>query len=63
MIDKYLLGLRQKEYRERKAIDWANDLYRMNKKYMNQPEVSAETLALWDSQPAITFDLGSKKKD
>lgn len=62
MLDRYLLGLRQKEYREREAQKLKTELVRNNNKYMNQEPVSAEMLALWDSQPAITFNLDNRKK-
>ena len=38
-----------------------NTRARMNREYMNQPEVDKETLELWNNQPAIHFDLGENK--
>lgn len=59
--DKYLMYLRQQEYKKRIIIKVDNTRVRMNREYMNQPEVDPETLALWNSQPPIHFDLGGKK--
>lgn len=63
--DKYLMYLRQQEYKkrikERIKIKVDNTRVRMNREYMNQPEVDKETLELWNNQPAIHFDLGENK--
>jgi hypothetical protein len=53
--------LRQQEYKKRIKIKVANTRARMNREYMNQPEVDKETLELWNKQPAIYFDLGGNK--
>lgn len=53
--------LRQQEYKKRIKIKVANTRARMNREYMNQPEVDKETLELWNNQPAIHFDLGENK--
>ena len=42
--DKYLMYLRQQEYKKRIKL--------------NQPATDKETLELWNNQPAIHFDLG-----
>ena len=60
--DKYLMYLRQQEYKKRIIIKVDNTRVRMNREYMNQQEVDKETLELWDSQPEIHFDLGENKK-
>ena len=59
--DKYLMYLRQQEYKKRIIIKVNNTRVRMNREYMNQPEVDKETLELWSSQPPIHFDLGENK--
>lgn len=59
--DKYLMYLRQQEYKKRIKLKVANTRARMNREYMNQPEVDKETLELWNNQPAIYFDLGGNK--
>lgn len=59
--DRYLMYLRQQEYKKRIIIKVDNTRVRMNREYMNQPEVDKETLEFWDSQPPIHFDLGGKK--
>ena len=63
--DKYLMYLRQQEYKklikERIKIKVEYTRVRMNREYMNQPEVDKETLELWNNQPAIHFDLGGNK--
>ena len=59
--DKYLMYLRQQEYKKRIIIKVDNTRVRMNREYMNQPEVDKKTLELWDSQPPIHFDLGENK--
>ena len=59
--DKYLLYLRQQEYKKRIKIKVANTRARMNREYMNQQEVDNETLELWNNQPAIHFDLVKNK--
>lgn len=60
--DRYLMYLRQQEYKKRIIIKVDNTRIRMNREYMNQPEVDKETLELWNSQPTIHFDLGENKK-
>ena len=59
--DRYLMYLRQQEYKKRIIIKVDNTRIRMNREYMNQPEVDKETLELWNSQPAIHFNLGENK--
>ena len=59
--DRYLMYLRQQEYKKRIIITVDNTRIRMNREYMNQPEVDKETLELWDSQPPINFDLGENR--
>ena len=59
--DRYLMYLRQQEYKKRIIIKVDNTRIRMNREYMNQPEVDKETLELWDSQPPINFDLGENR--
>ena len=59
--DKYLMYLRQQEYKKRIKLKVANTRARMNREYMNQQEVYKETLELWNKQPAIYFDLGGNK--
>ena len=59
--DKYLMYLRQQEYKKRIKLKVANTRVRMNREYMEQPEVDKETLELWNKQPAIYFDLGENK--
>ena len=61
--DKYLMYLRQQEYKKRIKLKVANTRARMNREYMNQPAPDKETLELWDNQPAIYFDLGENKWD
>jgi hypothetical protein len=55
--DRYLMYLRQQEYKKRIIIKVDNTRVRMNREYMNQQEVDNETLELWNSQPPIHFDL------
>ena len=55
--DKYLMYLRQQEYKKRIKIKVDNTRVRMNREYMNQPEMDEETLEIWNSQPPIHFDL------
>ena len=55
--DKYLMYLRQQEYKNRIKLKVDNTRVRMNREYMKQPEVDKETLELWNNQPAIYFDL------
>lgn len=62
MLDRYLLSLRQKEYRQRLKQNLDNVLYWNNKFYMNQEPATQEELELWNSQPAITFNLDERKK-
>lgn len=59
--DRYLMYLRQQEYKKRIIIKVDNTRIRMNREYMNQPEVDKETIELWNMQPAIHFDLGENK--
>ena len=59
--NKYLMYLRQQEYKNRIKLKVANTRARMNREYMNQPEVDKETLDTWNSQPPIHFDLGENK--
>lgn len=59
--DRYLMYLRQQEYKKRIIIKVDNTRIRMNREYMNQQEVDKETLELWNSQPIIHFDLGENK--
>lgn len=59
--DKHSMYLRQREYKKRIKIKVANTRARMNREYMNQPEVDKKTLELWNNQPAIHFDLGGNK--
>lgn len=59
--DKYSMYLRQQEYKKRIKLKVANTRARMNREYMNQPEVDKKTLEIWNNQPAIHFDLGEKK--
>lgn len=58
MIDKYLLGLRQKEYRERKEQERLNNIYRSNKAIMS---AVAEPVEYEESEP-ITFNLDKRRK-
>lgn len=59
--DKYLMYLRQQEYKKRIKLKLANTRARMNREYMNQPATDKETLDAWNSQPPIHFDLGENK--
>ena len=59
--DKYLMYLRQQEYKKRIIIKVDNTRLRMNREYMNQLEVDKETLELWNNQPAINFNLGGNR--
>ena len=59
--DKYLMYLRQQEYKKRIKIKVEYTRVRMNREYMNQPEVDKKILEIWNSQPAIHFDLGKNK--
>ena len=59
--DKYLMYLRQQEYKKRIKLKVANTRARMNREYMNQPATDKETLELWNNQPAIYFDLVENK--
>lgn len=59
--DRYLMYLRQQEYKKRIIIKVDNTRVRMNREYMNQPAVDKETLELWNSQPPIHFNLGENK--
>ena len=59
--DRYLMYLRQQEYKKRIKIKVDITRVRMNREYMNQLEVDKKTLELWNNQPAIYFDLGENK--
>ena len=59
--DKYLMYLRHQEYKKRIKLKVDKTRVRMNREYMNQPEVDKKTLELWNNQPAIHFDLGKNK--
>ena len=59
--DKYLMYLRQQEYKKRIKIKVDNTRARMNREYMNQPATDKETLELWNSQTPIHFTLGGNK--
>ena len=59
--DKYLMYLRQQEYKKRIKIKVDKTIVRINREYMNQPVTDKETLELWNNQPAIHFDLGENK--
>lgn len=59
--DKYLMYLRQQEYKKRIKIKVANTRARMNREYMNQQATDKETLELWNSQQPIHFNLGENK--
>ena len=59
--DKYLMYLRQQEYKKRIKIKVDNTRVRMNREFMNQPATDKETLELWNNQPPIYFDLGKNK--
>ena len=61
--DKYLMYLRQQEYKKRIKLKVANARARMNREYMNQQATDKETLELWNNQTAIHFDLGENKWD
>lgn len=58
MTDKYLLGLRQKEYRERKEQERLNNIYRSNKAIMSAVD---EPVEYEESEP-ITFNLDKRRK-
>ena len=58
MIDKYLLGLRQKEYRERKEQERLNNIWRSNKAVMS---AVTEPVVYEETEP-ITFNLDRRKK-
>lgn len=59
--DKYLMYLRQQEYKKRIIIKVDNTRIRMNREYMNQQATDKETLELWNSQQPIHFNLGENK--
>ena len=59
--DKYLMYLRQQEYKKRIKIKVDKTRVRMNREYMNQPATDKETLELWNSQQPIHFNLGENK--
>ena len=59
--DKYLMYLRQQEYKKRIKVKVDNTRLRMNREYMNQPEVDKEILDTWNSQPPIHFNLGDNR--
>lgn len=58
MIDKYLLGLRQKEYRERKEQKRLNNIWRSNKAIISSVP---EPVEYEESEP-ITFNLDKRRK-
>lgn len=58
MLDKYLLGLRQKEYRERKEQERLNDIWRHNKAVMS---AVTEPVVYEETEP-ITFNLDKRRK-
>ena len=58
MLDKYLLGLRQKEYRERKEQERLNDIWRHNKAVMS----SVTEPVIYEETEPITFNLDRRKK-
>lgn len=58
MIDKYLLGLRQKEYRERKEQERLNNIWRSNKAVMS---AVTEPVVYEEAEP-ITFNLDQRRK-
>mgnify|MGYP001178101369 CR=1 FL=1 len=59
--DKYLMYLRQQEYKKRIKLKVDNTRARMNREYMNQQATDKEILELWNNQPAIHFDLRENK--
>ena len=62
MRDKYKQALRIKEARQREKQKLETErLRQINKALRNKP-VDERTMRLWNSQPAIRFDLSSKKK-
>ena len=58
MIDKYLLGLRQKEYRERKEQERLNNIWRSNKAIMSAVSEPVE----YEESKQITFNLDKRRK-
>ena len=58
MLDKYLLGLRQKEYRERKEQERLNNIWRSNKAVMS---AVTEPVIYEETEP-ITFNLDQRRK-
>ena len=58
MLDKYLLGLRQKEYRERKDQERLNNIWRSNKAVMS---AVTEPVVYEETEP-ITFNLDKRRK-
>ena len=57
--DKYLMYLRQQEYKKRIKLKVANTRARMNREYMNQPATDKETLA-YDLTPVLIFGNGDE---
>lgn len=58
MLDKYLLGLRQKEYRERKEQERLNNIWRSNKAVMS----AVTEPVVYEEQEPITFNLDQRRK-
>lgn len=58
MLDKYLLGLRQKEYRERKEQERLNNIWRSNKAVMS----AVTEPVIYEEQEPITFNLDQRIK-
>lgn len=58
MLDKYLLGLRQKEYRERKEQERLNNIWRSNKAVMS----AVTEPVIYEEQEPITFNLDQRRK-
>ena len=58
MIDKYLLGLRQKEYRERKEQERLNNIWRSNKSVMS----AVTEPVVYEEQEPITFNLDQRRR-
>ena len=58
MLDKYLLGLRQKEYRERKEQERLNNIWRHNKSVMS----AVTKPVVYEEREPITFNLDRRRK-
>lgn len=58
MLDKYLLGLRQKEYRERKEQERLNNIWRSNKAVMS----AVTEPVIYEEIEPITFNLDRRRK-